>query len=77
MFVATYQELVIGTSIALALELPNGRVQVRGEVRWTRGECEDSEQRPGFGVAFKELSAEAVAALTEFCRSHPARYYEM
>jgi uncharacterized protein (TIGR02266 family) len=76
-FVATYQKLELGTHVTLALELPAGRVQVRGEVRWARQELEDSDQRPGLGVAFTELSPEAVATLTEFCRSHPAHYYEM
>lgn len=76
-FVATYQRLIIGSTISLGLELPSGRVEVRGQVRWERGEIEDSDQRPGFGVAFTELSPEALAALTEFCRQHPAHYYEM
>lgn len=76
-FVATYQRLIIGSTITLGLELPSGRVEVRGQVRWERGELEDSEQRPGFGVAFTELPPEALAALTEFCRQHPAHYYEM
>ncbi|HVY29242.1 MAG TPA: PilZ domain-containing protein [Polyangiaceae bacterium] len=76
-FVATYQRLVIGSTVTLGLELPSGRVEVRGQVRWERAEIEDSDQRPGFGVAFTELAPEALAALTEFCRQHPAHYYEM
>jgi uncharacterized protein (TIGR02266 family) len=76
-FVATYQKLIIGSTVTLGLELPSGRVEVRGQVRWERSEIEDSDQRPGFGVAFTELAPEAVAALTEFCRQHPAHYYEM
>jgi uncharacterized protein (TIGR02266 family) len=76
-FVATYQTLALGTKVTLGLELPVGRVQVRGEVRWARPEIEGSDQRPGFGVAFTELTAEALAALRQFCLSHPAHYYEM
>jgi uncharacterized protein (TIGR02266 family) len=76
-FVATYQTLAVGTKVALELELPGGRVEVRGEVRWTRPESEELDQRPGFGVAFTVLSPEAFSALTQFCRSIPARYYEI
>lgn len=76
LFVATYHALPIGSQISLAIELPGGRIEVRGEVRWARAEREALEQRPGFGVAFTELSSEALAALTEFCRSHPPHYYD-
>jgi len=76
-FVATYQTLAIGTEVVLALQLPGHRVEVRGEVRWARPECENSDQRPGFGVAFTELTPEALVALTELCRSRPPHYYEM
>lgn len=76
LFVATYQTLPLGSLICLALDLPGGRVEVQGEVRWARAECEALEQRPGFGVAFRQLSPEALVALTAFCRSHPPLYYD-
>jgi uncharacterized protein (TIGR02266 family) len=76
-FVATYQQLELGSAVTLGLELPSGRVEVKGVVRWARPELEDGEQRPGFGVAFSEVSPEALAALREFCRAEPARYYEL
>jgi uncharacterized protein (TIGR02266 family) len=76
-FVATYQQVEIGSAVTLGLELPSGRVEVQGVVRWTRPELEDCEQRPGFGVAFSDLSPEALAALREFCRSEPPRYYDL
>jgi uncharacterized protein (TIGR02266 family) len=76
-FVATYETLPLGTSVSLALELPGGRIEVRGQVRWARPELEAAEQRPGLGIAFTELPPEALAALTEFCRSRPAHYYEV
>ena len=76
-FIATYQLLPIGTSVSLAFELPGGhRVEARGEVRWIRGEIEDSDTRPGLGVAFTELGPEALARIVEYCGSSPARYYE-
>jgi uncharacterized protein (TIGR02266 family) len=76
-FVATYQRLEIGSAVTLGLELPSGRVEVKGVVRWARPELQDSEQRPGFGVAFTEVLPEALAALRDFCRVEPARYYEL
>ena len=76
LFVATYHALPIGSQVSLALELPSGRVEVQAEVRWTRPECEARAQRPGFGVAFHELSPAALAALSEFCRSRPPHYYD-
>lgn len=76
LFVATYQSLPLGSLITLALELPGGRIEVQGEVRWARPECEALEQRPGFGVAFTQLSPEALVALTALCRSRPPLYYD-
>ena len=76
-FVATYRTLPLGTQVTLALELPVGRVEVRGEVRWVRPELEESEQRPGLGVAFTELTAEALAALRQLCLLQPAHYHDM
>jgi uncharacterized protein (TIGR02266 family) len=76
-FVATYQALPLGTVVSLGLELPSGRVVVQGAVRWRRDGVEDSELRPGLGIQFIDLHPQTVAVLTEFCRAHPAHYYEM
>lgn len=76
-FVATYQRLPIGTPVSLAFELPDGhRVEAHGEVRWIRGEREESSTRPGLGIAFTELDAESLSKISAFCGSLPARYYE-
>lgn len=76
LFVATYQPLPLGSVISLTLELSGSRLEVQGEVLWARAECEALEQRPGFAVAFRQLSPEALAVLTEFCRSRPPHYYD-
>jgi uncharacterized protein (TIGR02266 family) len=76
-FVATYQQLPLGTTVTLGLELPGGRIEAHGVVRWLRQEVEELDQRPGFGVAFTQLSSDAVAALGAFCRQEPPRYYEI
>jgi Tfp pilus assembly protein PilZ len=76
-FVATYQSLAPGAAVELELELPNGPLRALGEVRWTRIEKEDAEQRPGIGIVFIDLSPEAVASLADVVRSYPTRYYEV
>jgi uncharacterized protein (TIGR02266 family) len=76
-FVATYQRLPIGTPVCIAFELPDGhRIEARGQVRWIRGEREESGTRPGLGIAFSQLDAESLAKISEFCGSLPSRYYE-
>jgi hypothetical protein len=76
-FVATYQSLAPGAAVELELELPNGPIRALGEVRWTRAEKEDAEQRPGLGIVFMDLSAEAIATLADAFQSHSTRYYEV
>jgi uncharacterized protein (TIGR02266 family) len=74
-FIATYQRLPIGTEVGLAFELPGDRrVEVKGAVRWIRKEC--GETRPGLGIAFTELSHEALARITAHCAAGSSRYYE-
>jgi len=75
-FIATYQVLPLGAVVSLGLELPSGRVVVQGVVRWRRDEV-DGDWRPGLGIQFIDLDPETVAVLTDFCRAHPARYYDM
>jgi uncharacterized protein (TIGR02266 family) len=75
-FVATYRVLPVGTHLWLSFDLPDGaRVRARGEVRWIREEHEGS-LRPGMGVAFLELEAEALVAITKFCGARAPLYFE-
>lgn len=77
LFIATYHLLPRGTALALSFQLPDGvRLSVRGEVRWVRCASEGHE-RPGMGVAFKELSLEALAAITRFCAERPPLYIDL
>ena len=74
-FIATYQRLPIGTEVGLAFELPGDRrVEAKGEVRWIRNE--HGETRPGLGIAFTDLSGEALASITAYCAGGSSRYYE-
>jgi Tfp pilus assembly protein PilZ len=76
-FVATYQSVAPGAAVELELELPNGPLYALGEVRWTRPEKEDADQRPGIGIVFMGLSPAATATLQEVLRSHVTRYHEV
>lgn len=75
-FIATYQVQPIGTPIRLSFELPDGtKISARGEVRWLRETSNAS--RPGIGVAFTEMTSEALAALGHFCRRFAPLYIEV
>ena len=77
LFIATYHLFPVGTALSLSFQLPDGvRLSVRGEVRWVRCVSEGNE-RPGMGVAFKELSAEALAAISAFCAERPPLYMDL
>lgn len=77
LFIATYHLFPVGTALSLSFQLPDGvRLSVRGEVRWVRCVSEEHE-RPGMGVAFKELSAEALAAISAFCAERPPLYMDL
>jgi len=77
LFIATYHLLPRGTALSLSFQLPDGvRLSVRGEVRWVRCASEGHE-RPGMGVAFKELSGEALEAITRFCAERPPLYMDL
>ena len=77
LFIATYHLFPKGTALSLSFQLPDGvRLSVRGEVRWVRCASEGHE-RPGMGVAFEELSAEALEAITRFCAERPPLYMDL
>jgi len=77
LFIATYHLLPVGTALSLSFQLPDGvRLSVRGEVRWVRCASEGNE-RPGMGVAFKELSADALEAISAFCAERPPLYIDL
>jgi len=77
LFVATYTTIPIGTRLMLCFDLPDGtRVEARGEVRWVRPEATDGE-RPGVGIAFTELPAEALQRITAICARQPPLYFDL
>ncbi|HEU5077450.1 MAG TPA: TIGR02266 family protein [Polyangiaceae bacterium] len=80
LFIATYHLLPVGTALSLSFQLPqlpDGlRLSVRGEVRWVRCASEGHE-RPGMGVAFKELTADTLSAIAAFCAERPPLYMDL
>jgi len=74
-FIATYEPSTPGTSVTLYFVLPDGYVvNAEGVVRWTRSATEDAP--PGMGVAFVNISREALAHIAEFCASRPPLYFD-
>jgi uncharacterized protein (TIGR02266 family) len=74
-FVATYEAATPGTSVSLYFVLPDGFVvNADGVVRWTRAATEDAP--PGMGVAFVNISDEALAHIGGFCARRPPLYFD-
>jgi uncharacterized protein (TIGR02266 family) len=77
-FIATYNVFPVGSRLELGFQLPDGaEVRCRGVVRWVRGEGEPDEERPGMGVAFTELSEQALSAIAKYCRKRAPLYMEL
>jgi uncharacterized protein (TIGR02266 family) len=76
LFVATYERLPIGTRLSLSFETQDGKVEVRGEVRWVRT-AEQAEGWPGLGVAFTSVSAEAAERIALYCSRCPPLYADV
>lgn len=75
-FIATYRLLRIGTPLTLSFQMPDStKVTARGEVRWVR-DTNQTEVRTGMGVAFTEISEEALASIARFCREVAPLYVE-
>lgn len=76
-FIATYKLLPIGRQLHLSFDLPDGtRVSAKGEVRWVR-ESTCATTRPGMGIAFMDLCAESLEAISKFCRERPPLYMDL
>ncbi len=74
-FVATYDPAPAGTAVSLHFVLPDGYVvNAEGVVRWTRNESADAP--PGMGVAFVQISVDALNRIAAFCASRPPLYFD-
>jgi uncharacterized protein (TIGR02266 family) len=64
-FVATYKPLPVGSRVVMKLTLPDGELQAKGTVRWSRDAS--SGAAPGVGVAFDDLEPAAAERIAKFC----------
>jgi len=74
-FVQTYRELPLGSEVEIDFDLPTGRIQTHGTVRWHRSPSESAP--PGVGIAFQELADEARSLIHEFCEARAPLYYDV
>lgn len=74
-FVATYEPAAPGTPVSMHFVLPDGfAVNADGVVRWTRAATSDAP--PGMGVAFAQISVDALNHIAAFCASRPPLYFD-
>ncbi|NMB74248.1 MAG: TIGR02266 family protein [Myxococcales bacterium] len=77
-FIATYDNLPIGTQMDLDISLPDKPpIHVQGTVRWVREYHKFTEDlSPGVGVQFQNLTDQDQAAIKEFLRRRAPLLYE-
>jgi uncharacterized protein (TIGR02266 family) len=74
-FVSTHQPAATGSEVTLFFVLPGGHpIEATGVVRWTRAASVDTT--PGMGVAFTNLKAEDLAAISEYCSYRAPLFHE-
>ena len=78
LFVATYDDLPLGTEVELQINLPNSPgIKTRGIVRWIRGFSEFTEDAvPGVGLQMVDLSEADQQAIRSFLAQRDPIYYE-
>ncbi len=78
LFLATYDDIRVGTELDLHLTLPGRRITARGVVRWTREYSRFTEDvPPGVGIQFLGLAAEDQQAIAGFLRTRDPILYEV
>jgi uncharacterized protein (TIGR02266 family) len=75
LFVVTWRKLPVGTTIFVAVDLPDGRLLADGEVRWARDVAEGIA--PGLGIAFTGLSEEDRRRIDSFCAQRAPLYFDV
>ncbi len=78
LFVATYDEVPLGTELELRLSLPGSPpIKTRGIVRWIREHTQFTEDVvPGVGLEMVDLSEEDTQAIRRFLAERDPIYYE-
>ncbi len=73
-FVATFRNLPLGSSVTMQLTLPEGTILARGTVRWRREAGPDTP--PGLGIAFEGLDDEAKRTIERFFELRAPLYHD-
>jgi len=74
--IATYRDLPVGSRVHLDFELPTGvPIHAWGEIRSVREES--ATYRRGLAIAFREISAESLQHISEYCRVYPPLFLDL
>lgn len=67
-FVATHQEVPLGTVLVVHMMLPHERAAIiaLAEVRWTRAYSGQADVPPGLGLAFAHVEDDGLARIRRF-----------
>lgn len=78
LFIATYEQLPIGTTLDVELSLPDHPPIVsQAQVRWVREHTQFTEDvSPGVGVQFIDLDADQRQAIESFLQQRPPLFFE-
>ncbi|MBW2702391.1 MAG: TIGR02266 family protein [Deltaproteobacteria bacterium] len=79
LFLATYDDIPLGTELALSLNLPEHRtIQTRGVVCWVREYTQYTKDlAPGVGLRFLDLAETDQFAIREFIRRRDPILYDL
>jgi uncharacterized protein (TIGR02266 family) len=75
LFVQTYRPLALGDRVQVAFDLPDGRVEAEGIVRWRRPQSDSVDA--GVGLEFESLSDRDRDVIRRFCEKRAPLYYEL
>jgi len=78
LFIATYEQLPIGTTLDVKLSLPDHPpIESQAQVRWVREHTQFTEDvSPGVGVQFIHLEADQRQAIESFLQQRPPLFFE-
>lgn len=77
LFVATYMVPKIGSPVRLKVSLPGGyEFEANAIVKWSREQSEGSEESPGFGAQFTQITPEARQLVYRYVRNREPLFHD-
>jgi hypothetical protein len=77
LFVATYMVPKIGNSVRLRVSLPGGyEFEANAIVRWSREQSDGSDESPGFGAQFTQITPEARQLVYRYVRNREPLFHD-